>query len=117
VSQFIEALAVFHQSLKELEPDTSPANQMAMDAAMAIWAAARDTSFGQIPRDGRTDEEQVVESRTAEHFAVNAYAGCPGVDIARRRKFWLWYLHEAVPEAYTNYVARRQPTISHDPAK
>lgn len=110
LQQSIEQLAHLHTRLDNmLQAEPTAENQLAITAAMAIYATGRDATTGRVRPPfasmNDTDVELIPEYRDAAYYASVAYAGGnptdPISDADRRRQFWSWYLAEAVPAAYS----------------
>jgi len=71
-------------------------------AADLVWSAATADYGDEIPA-GADDEDLDLDMMSPDYFASLAEAsffGEPDEDPEARRRFWRWYLDEAVPAAY-----------------
>ena len=71
-------------------------------AADLVWSAATADYGDEIPA-GADDEDLDPDMMSPDYFASLAEAsffGEPDEDPEARRRFWRWYLDEAVPAAY-----------------
>lgn len=76
-------------------------------ACSACWAAARDVVKGRCDwaTAGQSEQEIHPDDWDASFFASLAVTGNSGWERNGadngRREFWIWYLHKAVPDAFT----------------
>lgn len=75
-------------------------------AVKALFVALQDEQFEYTDINfQRTDADVDVYDLDASYFAAAAYANGsiwePESDSAKRRKFWEWWLNEAVPSAWS----------------
>jgi hypothetical protein len=99
--QLLGSLATFLDNVMREGPDAFPAGS----AGLACWATNRDYLAQAFLSPPDRDEADIYpEDWEASLYASMAISGGPvwepAGDVEKRRRFWTWYLEEAVPRCY-----------------
>lgn len=82
------------------------AAEVVFASTKAVGIVLKDEELIRYEKDTQLDENLDSFTWDASYFSAIAYSGSgpwDNTNIEKRREFWLWYINEAVPQAYLAY--------------